>query len=146
MNNPGKKSTSPLEWQESGGRNPAYSSELYIPRGTPVHTRLTKRLSSTGAKHRAEYRALIPKRRACRSCRAEPLSTIGTPPFAIVVVVVIHLHIAAICTPIGTASSAGERSGLISLDDFLNFVLFHYKSLPFLFISTCISTNGYARF
>ena len=44
--------------------------------------------------------------------------------------VVIHLHMATLCTPIGTTGTAGELDLLIQLDSFLDIDLFH-SDFPF---------------
>ena len=44
--------------------------------------------------------------------------------------VVVHLHVAAVGTTIGTTGTAGELDLLIQLDSFLNIDLFH-SDFPF---------------
>ena len=44
--------------------------------------------------------------------------------------VVVHLHVTTVCTPIGAAGTAGELDLLIQLDSFLNIDLFH-SDFPF---------------
>lgn len=57
--------------------------------------------------------------------RIQPLTTPCATALAIVVMVIIHLHIATICTPIGAAGTTGELGLLIQLDSFLDIDLFH---------------------
>ena len=67
---------------------------------------------------------------ASRSGRTQPLAFVITATRTIVVMVVIHLHMATLCTPIGTTGTAGELDLLIQLDSFLDIDLFH-SDFPF---------------
>lgn len=55
----------------------------------------------------------------------EPLTTASTAALAIVVMVVVHLHVPAVRTPISATGTAGELDLLIQLDSFLDIDLFH---------------------
>ena len=67
---------------------------------------------------------------ASGSRRIQPLAAPCTTTLTIIVMVVIHLHVAAVRTTIGTTGAAGELDLLIQLDSFLDIDLFH-SDFPF---------------
>lgn len=62
---------------------------------------------------------------ASRSGRIQPLTAPSATALAVVVMVIIHLHVAAVGATIGTAGTAGELDLLVRLDRFLYIDLFH---------------------
>lgn len=74
--------------------------------------------------------ALIREVGARRSGRSQPTTFVRTAASAVIVMVIVHLHVAAVCTPIGTTGAAGELGLLIQLDSFLDIDLFHFD-FPF---------------
>ena len=61
---------------------------------------------------------------------AQPLTLPRTTASTVIVVVVVHLHIAAVSAMIGATGTARELGLLIQLDSFLDFDLFH-SDFPF---------------
>lgn len=61
----------------------------------------------------------------------QPLTFPGAAAGAIVVMVVVHLHVATVAAVVGAADAARELGLLIPLDDFLDDDLFH-SDFPFL--------------
>lgn len=78
----------------------------------------------------APISALIREVGARRSGRSQPTTLVRTAASAVIVMVIVHLHVTTVCTPIGTAGTAGELDLLIQLDSFLDIDLFH-SDFPF---------------
>ena len=74
--------------------------------------------------------ALVREVGARRSGRSQPTTLVRTAAGAVIVMVVVHLHVTAVCTPIGATGAAGELDLLIQLDSFLDINLFH-SDFPF---------------
>ena len=66
----------------------------------------------------------------CASRRIQPFTTPGTATFSVIVVVIVHLHVAAVCAAVGAANTTRELDLLIQLDGFLDIDLFH-SDFPF---------------
>jgi len=75
--------------------------------------------------------ALVREVGTCRRGRSQPTPLVRTASGTVVVMVVLHLHVAAVRTPIRTAGTTGEFGFLIQLNSFLDIDLFHYD-FPFI--------------
>ena len=60
----------------------------------------------------------------------QPLTLPRAAAGAVIVMVVVHLHVAAVAAVVGAAGTAGELGLLIQFDSFLDIDLFH-SDFPF---------------